>query len=392
MKMESLVRTARTRLETTPIEHIRFLHDKIEWNGRLIAILGSRGTGKTTLLLQHIKLHDNPQTSLYVSADDLYFSTHTLADLAENFYLNGGKTLYIDEIHKYKNWSTEIKNIYDTYAGLRIIYTGSSILDLEKGGGDLSRRKLEYRLPGLSFREYIAIRYNIHLPVHSLDQILNNHIEFPYKEYRPIALFKEYLQKGYYPFFQEPGYLIRLQSIINQILENDIPAFADISVSTAYKMKKLLYFIAQSVPFKPNHSKLAQDLNLNRVLVADLLIYLEKAGLINTLRSNTQGIKLLGKTEKIYLNNPNLAYALSDTIPDIGNIRETVFLAWMMQTQRIVASPLSDFQIGDLTFEIGGKNKTAKQVKNLQNTYIVKDDIEYGALRTIPLWAFGLTY
>lgn len=390
--LESLYRTFRIRLENVSPAYVRGYHDKISWGSRLVALLGARGVGKSTLILQHIKLHEDVRTSLYVSADDIYFSTHSLVDLAERFYQEGGKALYIDEIHKYPNWSIEIKNIYDTYPALRIIYTGSSILDLKKGEADLSRRKLEYHLPGLSFREYLAIAKGIFLPVHSLEQLLENRIEFPYQDYRPIALFKEYLKIGYYPYFQEDGYYIRLQSVINQVLENDIPGFSGMALSTSQKLKKLLYIVAQSVPFKPNYSKLARDLDMNRNLVADLMVYLEKVQLVNILREETHDISLLGKVDKIYLSNPNLAYTLSDATPDIGNIRETVFLALLKETQSVVSSSVGDFRIGAFIFEVGGKNKKQKQVQGVEHAFIVKDDIEYGYRNVIPLWAFGLTY
>lgn len=390
--MDTLIRTFRMRLANTPTEYVRDLHDKISWNSRLVAILGARGVGKSTLVLQHIKLHEDIGTTLYVSADDLYFSTHTLVELAGRFYQEGGKALYIDEIHKYKNWSAEIKNIYDTYATLRVGYTGSSILDLEKGGADLSRRKLEYQLSGLSFREYLAIGKGIQVPVHSLEQIVAHKIDFPYKDYRPIALFKEYLKMGYYPYFQEEGYYLRLKSVINQVVVNDIPVFAEMTVSTAQKLKKLLYIIAQSVPFKPNYAKLARDFDINRNLVADLMVYLEKAQIINILRNDTHGISLLGKVDKIYLNNTNLAFALSDSLPDIGNIRETVFLSLMMPSQIITSSSVSDFKIGQMTFEVGGRNKKQKQIRGIENAFVVKDDIEYGSHNIVPLWAFGLIY
>ena len=391
--MDALIRTFRMRLEETPTDYVRYLHDEISWGSRLVAILGARGVGKSTLVLQHIKLHEEIETTLYVSADDIYFSTHTLVELAAKFYQEGGKALYIDEIHKYKNWSTEIKNIYDTYSGLRVGYTGSSILDLEKGGADLSRRKLEYRLPGLSFREFLVIGKGIVLPVHSLEQIVAGKIEFPYKEYRPIALFKEYLREGYYPYFQEDGYYLRLQAVINQVVDNDIPVFAEMTVSTAQKLKKLLYIIAQSVPFKPNYSKLARDLDINRNTVADLMVYLEKAQLINILRDDTHGIASLGKVDKVYLNNTNLAYAISDSTPDLGNLRETAFLSLLAQIQTVTSSSVGgDFRVGGRVFEVGGKSKMQKQIKDLENAYIVKDDMEYAYRNTIPLWAFGLIY
>ncbi|MFR9592594.1 MAG: AAA family ATPase [Rikenellaceae bacterium] len=390
--MEKLNRSYRLLLENTDVAFTRYLHDQINWDSRLIAILGARGVGKTTLILQHIKLYDNISESLFVTADDLYFTTHTLVELAEEFYQNGGKKLYVDEIHKYRGWSTAIKNIYDLLPGLKVVYTGSSILDLEKGGADLSRRKLEYRLSGLSFREFLKISKDIDLPVHSLEDILEGRIEFPYNEHRPLKLFKEYLQTGYYPFFKEDGYLLRLRNVIYQTLENDIPNFAQMNVATVHKLKKLLYIIAQSVPFKPNFSKLSRDLDVNRNIIPDLMFYLEKAGIINQLRDDTKGIRLLGKVDKIYLNNTNIAYCLSEEEPNIGNLRETIFFTLMRTTKDVINSSLSDFSIGDYTFEVGGKSKGQKQIEGVSGGYIVKDDIEYAFNNIIPLWAFGLTY
>ncbi len=304
--METLIRTYRVLLNNTTTDFVRYLHNQILWESRLIAILGARGVGKTTLLLQHIKQYDDIGKSLFVTADDIYFSTHSLFDLALGFYQNGGEKLYIDEIHKYKGWSTEIKNIYDQIPQLKVVYTGSSILDLEKGGADLSRRKLEYHMTGLSFREYLAISRGIEIPIHSLEDILVNKIEFPYQTERPLALFKEYVQNGFYPFFNDPGYYIRLKSVLNQTLENDIPDFAQMNISTAQKLKKLLYIIAQSVPFKPNFSKFSRDLDVSRNDIPNLMFYLEKAGVINQLRDDTKGIKLLGKVINLKLiTKPN---------------------------------------------------------------------------------------
>lgn len=390
--METLIRAYRALLSNTTTDFMRYLHDQILWDSRLIAILGARGVGKTTLLLQHIKQNDDIEKSLFVTADDIYFSSHSLFDLALEFYQNGGEKLYIDEIHKYRGWSTEIKNMYDQIPQLKVIYTGSSILDLEKGGADLSRRKLEYHMTGLSFREYLAISKGIKIPIHSLEDILENKIDFPYQTERPLALFKEYLQNGFYPFFNDPGYYIRLKSVLNQTLENDIPDFAQMNISTAQKLKKLLYIIAQSVPFKPNFSKLSRDLEISRNDVPNLMFYLEKAGVINQLRDDTKGIKLLGKIDKVYLSNTNLAYAISEQTPEIGNIRESVFFALMKTTQEVTSSSVSDFAIGRYTFEIGGKGKGQKQIEGVTNAYIVKDEIEYGHKNIIPLWAFGLTY
>lgn len=390
--MRTLVAKYRNLLKDVDTTYIRHTHDTITWNDRLIAILGARGVGKTTLVLQHIKLYEDVDTTLFVFADDLWFSTHSLVELAEIFYTNGGKVLYIDEIHKYKNWSQEIKNIYDSYPQLKVRYTGSSILDLQRGSHDLSRRVLEYQMYGLSFREYVALKYGVEIPIHTLEQVLANKIEFPYADYRPVALFKEYLRSGYYPYFKDDGYEVRLAKTINTIVEVDIPKFAELSVSTAEKLKTLLYIIAQSVPFKPNYSKIGRDLDMNRNAVADLMVWLDKADLINILRDDTEGYKLLGKVNKIYLNNPNSAYVLSDEEPNVGNIRETIFFGWLRATHKITASSAADFKVGKYTFEVGGRKKGQRQIKDIDNAFVVKDDIEYGHQNEIPLWAFGLLY
>ena len=392
LNMELLRQTFLQKIEETSTDFIRYLHNKIDWGARLIAILGARGTGKSTLVLQHIKLYENIDKVLYVSADDIYFTAHRLTDLASDFYANGGEALYIDEIHKYPEWSTEIKNIYDTFSRLRLVYTGSSVLELEKGGADLSRRKLEYRLSGLSFREYLSISKGIELPVCTLEDVLANAVEFPYKEHRPVALFREYMVGGYYPYFMEPGYRLRLQAVINQILENDIRDFAGMTVSTARALKKLMYIVAQSAPFKPNYSKIAEDLHLNRNLTADLMVYLEKAQLVNILRDGTWGISSLGKVEKVYLNNTNLAYAIAGDVTNTGNARETVFFSMLAPVADIVSSPAADFRTGKYTFEVGGRNKSGRQIKDIEDAYIVKDDIEHGDGNILPLWAFGFLY
>ena len=391
--MNALKNVFLKEIDLVSTKYVRYLHDKIEWKSRLIAILGARGVGKSTLVLQHIKLYEDINTTLYVSADNIYFSAHSLLELANEFYNLGGKALYIDEIHRYKNWSQEIKNIYDSFPDLRIVYTGSSILELEKGGADLSRRKLEYRLHGLSFREYLMISRDINVKTHSLQEILSHNVEFPYADYKPLALFKDYMKEGYYPFFKDYGYYMRLSSIVNQILENDIKDFAEMTVSTARALKKLMYIIAQSVPFKPNYSKISNDIDVNRKLVSDLMIYLEKAQLITILRDNSFGISSLGKVEKIYLNNTNLSYALVGDMTDIGNARETVFLSLLKPIYDIMSSPYSDFIVDKkYTFELGGKNKKQKQIKDIKDSYLVKDDVEYGSANIVPLWTFGLLY
>lgn len=373
-------------------DFVRYLHDEIDWTAQLIAILGARGVGKTTMLLQHIKRFNSLEDTLFVYADNIYFTKHTLFDLATDFYKGGGRHLYIDEIHKYKNWSQEIKNIYDTLPRLQVVYTGSSILDLEQGGADLSRRKLQYYMYGMSFREYIQLRYHIQIPVHSLTDLLENNFSFPYSDLQPLPAWKDYVQTGYYPFFLKGNYLQLLNGIILQTVENDIPIYAGLSVGTARKLKTLLYIIAQSVPFKPNMSAIAADLGISRNDVGDLLFYLEKAGLINQLRSDITGIRLLGKVDKVYLNNTNLMYAIAGSNTDIGNERETAFYTLTCVMEPVTTSSVSDFQIGDYTFEVGGRKKGRKQIEDVKNGIVVKDDIEYGSKGVVPLWAFGLMY
>jgi predicted AAA+ superfamily ATPase len=392
--MESLFATSQLLISRVDTTYVRDKHNEIDWNSRLVAILGARGTGKTTMILQHIRLHNTTSQALYVMADDFYFTSHRLEELANKFMLLGGKYLYIDEIHKYKGWSTEIKNIYDKMPDLHVVYSGSSILDLEKGGADLSRRKLEYIMPGLSFREYLNISQGWNLRRYTLEEILAGKVDFPYKEARPLQLFASYLREGYYPFFKEGNYTMRLNGIIKQVVEDDVPKFADMEIASVQKLKKLLYVLAQNVPFKPNYAKLERDLGISRNTLPKYMQYLEKAGLIGVLREKVQGIKLLEKIEKIYLNNPNEAYILSDETPNIGTLRETIFFAWLRVEHLVSSSPVSDFEVDGLTFEIGGKNKGKKQLATLPSdkAYVVKDDTEYVFQNFIPLWMFGFVY
>ena len=381
--MDRLFEKSRAKISEVATDYVRKVHDEIAWDDRMVAIVGARGVGKTTLLLQHIKLYDNTAAALYVTADDLWFTSHTLVELADTFYKNGGRTLYIDEVHRYANWSVELKNIYDTYSQLKVVYTGSSILDIRRGNADLSRRQLEYTMYGLSFREYLLLAHGIEMPVYELEDIL---------AHRPIALFKEYMKGGYYPFFAQRDSHTRLQQIVNQVLEVDIPKFADLSLTTMEKLKRLMYVIAQSVPFKPNYSKLGRDLECHRTSVSDLVLLLEKSHMVQILRDDSFGVSSLGKVDKIYLGNTHLAYALSDSIPDVGNLRETVFLAAVKPKYDVMSSSVADFKIGEYTFEVGGKNKKQKQIQGVDKAFIVKDDIEYGYMNVIPLWALGFLY
>lgn len=390
--MQNLIKTFHIQLEITPMDFFRPFHEVINWDNRLIGLLGPKGVGKSTLLLQHIKKAHNLDETLYVQADDFYFTTHRLFDLAYDFQANGGKYLYIDEIHKYRNWTVDIKQIYDQLPLLHVVYSGSSLLDLEKGGADLSRRTREYHMSGLSFREYLNLSLGWNLKPATLDEVLAGKVDFPYGEHRPLKYFKTYMKTGYYPFFNEPDYLQRLKRVVMTTVEEDIPRYAEMSISSREQLKKLMYVLSQSVPYKPNYSELERDLGIPRNSLPDYVAYLEKARLLSALREKATGNGILRKINKIYLDNPNMAFALSATEPDVGNMRETIFIAWMKDLYPLFASAISDFEIDGRTFEVGGKKKGKKQLAEASEGYIVKDDIEYAYQNIIPLWMFGFVY
>ena len=389
--MEKLVQRFQKLLSQTDTTFLRYNHQTINWNDRMTAIVGARGVGKTTLILQHIKLHHSQKDTLYVSADDFYFSEHKLLDFAEEFHRLGGKHLFVDEIHKYAGWSKEMKLIYDYLPNLQVIFTGSSILDIFRGTDDLSRRVLLYKMYGMSFREYLNMQYHLSLPTYTLEQVLNHEVVAEGVEF-PLAAFKEYLKNGYYPFAGQGNYNERLLQTINTILETDIPLFAKLNVSTAAKLRHLLVVLSQSVPFKPNYSSLAKIIDIDRQTLADYIVYMEKAGLIKQLYDATGGIRGLGKVTKLYLENTNLAYVLGKDTPEIGNLRETFFFNQLAVNHDVVASSKSDFHIAPYTFEIGGRKKGNAQIVGIENAYVIKDDIEYGFGNTIPLWHFGFLY
>lgn len=392
--MENLYNTFRIKLSLTPMSYFRSFHDIINWNSRLICIMGQKGVGKSTLMLQHIKQYDNLDETLYVSADNMYFAGHTLYELAGTFFSQGGKRLYIDEIHKYKGWSTEIKNIYDDYPSLQVVYSGSSLLALKQGNkADLSRRSIPYEMTGLSFREFLNIRNGWNLKTSTLEEILQGKVDFPYGEHRPIKYYKEYCRIGFYPFFKEGDAEIRLQNAILANVEDDIPKYAEMTVAAAAKLKKLMYILAKSVPFKSSNETLGRDLSLSRNVVPDYIGYLETSGLFNALRDPGYSDTILGKIEKLYLGNSNIAYSLSeDGIINGGNMRETNFLAWTRQVCKPTSSKISDFEINGITFEVGGKNKKGQQIKEAQSGYLVKDNLEYASGHSIPIWMFGFLY
>jgi len=367
------------------------MYNQIDWDNRLIGLVGPRGVGKTTLMLQHAKEQLPRHSTLFVTAEDMYFVINNIVEFAADFVKKGGRYLIIDEIHKMEDWARYLKLIHDYQPKLNVIFTGSSILDITKGTHDLSRRAIMYSMQGLSFREYLSLFHGINVQVYSLQQILNHEVKIP-TDVQILELFKDYLQKGYYPFSKENQYKTRLKQVINNTLEVDIPQYAKMNVATGRKIKQLLGIIARSVPFKPNMSTLSTVLDTSRNSIADYFIYLEEAGMITLLRDSTSGVRALGKVNKVYLDNTALVYNLAEEEVNIGNIRETFFYNQMRLNHEVVSSDVADFTIGKYTFEIGGKNKKQKQIESVEDAFVVKDDIESGYLNVIPLWMFGLNY
>lgn len=390
--MQALYEQFYQLLELTPMNFFREKIDQINWDVRILGILGQKGVGKSTLILQHIKRQGNVDKSLYIVADDIYFSAHTLLETARDFFARGGKYLYIDEIHKYQNWSREIKNIYDSLPLLHVVYSGSSMLDLKQGGADLSRRVIEYHLPVWSFREYLNLRCGWQLKTATLDEVLKGKVDFPYGAERPLMYFDEYMKKGCYPFSLEPEFETRLRQVVNTTVEMDIPKYAQMTIAATQKLKKFMYYISKSVPVKINYSDMARDLALDREDLPKYLEYLEKAELVSVLRMKANGDAILRKMDKLYLHNPNMSYVLSGEKPNDGNSRETIFLCWTKHLYDTLESPISDFEIAGKTFEVGGRKKGKKQIQDATEGYVVKDNIEYVFDNQVPLWMFGFLY
>jgi len=375
----------------TPMGFTRYKSDETNWNARMTGIVGPRGVGKTTMMLQHIKRCLSESDTLYVAGDNMFFADHTMVELADHFVKQGGKHLFIDEVHKYANWSRELKQIYDSYPDLQVVFTGSSVLDIYKGQADLSRRAPIVEMQGLSFREYLKLFHGIDAGVYSLQAILNHEVRLEGIDH-PLPYFHDYLRRGYYPFGMEDDFSLKMQQVVGQTLESDIPQYADLGASTARKLKHLLAIVAQSAPFKPVMQTLAEIIGVSRNNVADYLVYIERAGMIGQLRDATGGIRGLGKVEKLYLDNTNLMFALTGEQTDVGSVRETFFYNQMRVRNEVVASKASDFEIGGLTFEVGGKSKGKRQLAGIAGGYVVKDDIERGHGNIVPLWHFGLNY
>lgn len=398
--MEELFRKYIEKIQRIDTNFVRsFIHD-INWNARLIGIKGARGVGKTTLLLQYMKLNysDNWQESLYVSLDSFSFRGKTLIGLADEFVLNGGKYLFLDEVHKYDNWAQELKNIYDDHAELKVVFTGSSLLEILNSRADLSRRAIVYHMQGLSFREYLEMETSQKFDTFTLEDILRNHIKIANlinSKIKPFRYFESYLKQGYYPFYKEDKdlYEQRLEEVINMMLEIELPLLRGVDIGLVSKIKQVLAIISESVPFTPNVTHLSQKMTVHRTTLMTYLHYLEEVGLTTNLQKEAKGSVKLQKPAKIYLENTNLMFVLSPSNANIGNARETFFANQVGYKNKLSYHAKTDFLVNNVyAFEIGGKDKINKQIVGIENSFIVADGIEYGYQNKIPLWLFGFLY
>lgn len=399
--MEKIIEKFRSKLNHTSLGFIRSLMDHINWESRMIGIKGARGVGKTTLMLQYIKKHyEHDPSVLYASLDDIWFSGNKLVDMADRFAKQGGKVLFLDEVHKYPEWSRELKNIYDDFPELKIVFTGSSLLEILNSRADLSRRAVVYTMQGLSFREYLNLETGLKLNAYTLDDIILNHLNYSGEItslLKPLKYFQRYLQAGYYPFYKEIPelYFVRLGETINMIIEIELPLLRGVDISYSSKLKQMLLIISESAPFIPNISKLSERIGINRNTFISYLNFLMEAGLLRNLYRDAHGITRLQKPEKVFLENTNIAHALGIQFPDKGNLRETFFANQLSYTHPLTIPEKGDFMTSDgRVFEIGGVNKDNRQFNkdNIKNGFIASDDIEFGNRNKIPLWMFGFLY
>lgn len=406
MSLQTLFQEQAKRLRTISLEKKRYLFERINWDAKSIGILGQRGLGKTTMMLQYIKEHyESSDKALYISLDNPYFQSVSLYDFAMEFESYGGEILFIDEVHKYEDWSSHVKAIYDA-SELRIVFSGSSILQINKQKGDLSRRTRVYTLENLSFREYLSLSGIMEHDPLTLQELLENHVAIATKiseRIKPLKYFKEYLEYGAYPFVFEDkeGFAPRLVQVVNLILETDLPYINRIEMGQIGKLKKLLYLLAINVPFVPNITDLAESTQISRPKVYEYLNHLEQAKIINTLRSKEKGYNVLSKPEKLLMQNTNLSFALTSSA-DIGSLREAFFVNQIKNAlaeknrfidESIFASKQGDFLVdGTYTFEVGGKSKGFKQIKDISKSYVASDEINIGYKNKIPLWLFGFLY
>lgn len=389
----ALVNYMQEQLQAVTLDFKRYMYSRLPWETRLVGLMGPRGIGKSTIILQYIKSQSEERRakSLYVSADHSYFSSASLIEVADQWVREGGEWLYIDEVHKYEGWSKELKQIYDAHPGLHLFFTGSSVLDIMEGEADLSRRALLFTMQGLSFREYLEMFHHILTPVRNLNDVLASRIEIAGLPH-PLPLFHRYLHEGYYPFSIE-GYLQqRLQQVIRLTMEVDIPQYANMTPATGRKLRRMLNIIAANVPYKPEASSLANEIKVSRNDIPNFLLYMEKAGMIGQLRDETGGMRGLGKTEKVYIDNPNMIYALCGEEANVGNVRETFFYNQTRAVADVTSSKVADFTIGPYTFEVGGAKKSRRQIQAVEHAFVVRDDMEFANGNILPLWAFGLLY
>jgi len=395
--MDSLIKIYLRLLQETDEKTFRYLYQNIDWNERCVAIIGAKGVGKTTMLLQHIKAtFENKNEALYASLDNSWFANHTIIELADEFYMNGGTHLFLDEIHHYPNWTTEIKNIYDSFPKLKIVFTGSLLLQIYKSTTDLSRRVVYEILEGLSFREFLKFENVGDFSSYSLQDIVENHQNIAFKiteNIKIIPLFKKYLKNGYYLFYKQglKKYDYKLQEIINNVIDVDIPAVENIEFVSRYKIKRLLAILSELVPYTPKITDLGNAIDSNRNNTVKYLSLLANAKLLNLISHKDKTIGDLTKPDKVLLNNTNLAYVFGDTA-NIGSARETFFVNQVSAISDIFLAKQGDFVAGKYTFEVGGKTKTFDQIKDIPNSFVVADDIEIGYKNKIPLWLFGMLY
>ena len=397
--MESLIITSDRLVQNVNTDFIRYLYGAIAWNNRLIGIIGAKGTGKSTLLLQHIKLNFSDKSkALYVSLDNIWFTKHSLSELAEDFYNLGGTYLFLDEVHKYRSWAIEIKNIYDSYPSMHIVFTGSSMLEIFNSSVDFSRRVVVYELKGLSFREFLKYENRLELPVFELSDLLKNHRTIASEIVSKIKILpelKKYLEYGYYPYYKEniATYPMQVEQSINKTLNEDLPAIENIEYATILKIKKLLGTIAEMVPFTPNITNLSAAIEIGRHALVKYLYLLDKAGVIQCITEPNQTLQTLSKPQKVYLENTNIIHSLAFQNTNTGNVRETFFANQLCAKHKVNTAKNGDFTIdGNIVFEVGGKNKSNSQIKNIENVYIAADNIETGFANKLPLWLFGFLY
>lgn len=394
--MSRLLALSALKIRNLKSDFKRYLFDVIDWEERLIIIRGARGSGKTTLLLQ--KMKNSPEKSIYLSLDDFYFETNRLLLLIEDLYHASYRHFFLDEVHQYQYWSQDLKNAYDNFPDIRIVATGSSVLKVNQGQADLSRRASLYLLKGLSFREFLELHHKQEFSVFQLEEILSNHTEITSEvndRIKPLKLFSEYLKHGYYPFSVERvrTYHQKLQQTVHLVLDVDIQAVEEVTYSTIKSMRKLLYVISQMVPFTPNIQSLSEKIGVSRNSILKALDLMENAQILNLLRSDNTGISYLQKPEKIYLENPNLAFVFSGSKPNVGNLRESFFFNQLQVNHEVTSSKFTDFMVdAAFSFEIGGAAKTKKQLAGIPLAYIAADGIEHGVDNKIPLWLFGFLY